>query len=31
MREHYPGWDTTISFQETISQIVAAWKARFIE
>ena len=24
MREHYPGWDITISLEETIRQIVAA-------
>ena len=31
MREHYPGWDITISLKETISQIVAAWKSRSTE
>jgi CDP-paratose 2-epimerase len=28
MREHYPNWDITISLEETIGQIVDAWKAR---
>ena len=28
MRSHYPGWDITVSLEETISQIVAAWKTR---
>ena len=28
MRSHYPGWDITVSLEETIRQIVAAWKMR---
>ncbi|MFT3825792.1 MAG: NAD-dependent epimerase/dehydratase family protein [Chitinophagaceae bacterium] len=28
MRTHYPGWDITISLEETIRQIVEAWKLR---
>jgi CDP-paratose 2-epimerase len=28
MRQHYPNWDITISLEETIRQIVDAWKAR---
>ena len=28
MRSHYPAWDITISLEETIRQIVGAWKAR---
>lgn len=28
MRSHYPTWDITISLQETIGQIVAAWRKR---
>lgn len=28
MKEHYPKWDITISLQETIKQIVDAWKIR---
>ena len=28
MRDHYPNWDITISLEETIGQIVDAWKAR---
>jgi CDP-paratose 2-epimerase len=28
MREHYPNWDITISLDETIRQIVEAWKTR---
>ena len=28
MRSHYPGWDITVSLEETIRQIVAAWKTR---
>ena len=26
MRQHYPGWDITISLDQTIQQIVDAWK-----
>ena len=28
MKAHYPGWDITQSLEETISQIVEAWKSR---
>ncbi|QDV12712.1 CDP-paratose 2-epimerase [Rosistilla oblonga] len=28
MRADYPGWDITISLEDTIEQIVAAWKQR---
>lgn len=28
MRAHYPGWDPTISLEETIRQIVEAWRTR---
>jgi CDP-paratose 2-epimerase len=28
MRAHYPAWDITVSLEETIRQIVAAWQAR---
>ena len=28
MRAHYPHWDISISLEETIRQIVAAWRAR---
>ncbi|HVU16310.1 MAG TPA: NAD-dependent epimerase/dehydratase family protein [Candidatus Didemnitutus sp.] len=28
MRAHYPSWDITISLEETIRQIVEAWKKR---
>jgi CDP-paratose 2-epimerase len=28
MRQHYPGWDIRISLEETIRQIVDAWKGR---
>jgi CDP-paratose 2-epimerase len=28
MRQHYPGWDITISLRETLRQIVAAWRER---
>ncbi|RYY23250.1 MAG: NAD-dependent epimerase/dehydratase family protein [Chitinophagaceae bacterium] len=28
MKEHYPGWDITISLEETIRQIVESWKKR---
>jgi CDP-paratose 2-epimerase len=30
MRTHYPNWDITVSLEETISQIVEAWKKRVI-
>ena len=28
MLEHYPGWNITVSLEETVRQIVAAWAAR---
>lgn len=28
MREHYPGWDISVSLEETVRQIVDAWKER---
>lgn len=28
MRSHYPGWDITVSLEETIRQIVDAWRAK---
>jgi CDP-paratose 2-epimerase len=28
MRAHYPHWDISVSLEETIRQIVAAWRAR---
>jgi CDP-paratose 2-epimerase len=28
MKAHYPSWDITITLEETIAQIVAAWKKR---
>jgi CDP-paratose 2-epimerase len=28
MKAHYPGWDITQSLEETIRQIVEAWKLR---
>lgn len=28
MRAHYPAWDITLSLEETIRQIVEAWKSR---
>ena len=28
MRAHYPGWDITISLEDTIAQIVEAWRNR---
>lgn len=28
MRRHYPGWDITISLQDTLEQIVESWRAR---
>lgn len=28
MRSHYPTWDITVSLEETIEQIVTAWKQR---
>ena len=30
MRSHYPQWDITISLEETIRQIVEAWKIRIL-
>jgi CDP-paratose 2-epimerase len=28
MRAHYPAWDISVSLEETIRQIVEAWKKR---
>ena len=28
MRSHYPGWDISISLQECLQQMVAAWQKR---
>ncbi|OQB92842.1 MAG: hypothetical protein BWX86_01757 [Verrucomicrobia bacterium ADurb.Bin122] len=28
MRAHYPSWDITVSLEETIRQIVEAWRVR---
>jgi CDP-paratose 2-epimerase len=28
MKSDYPGWDITIGLEETIRQIVEAWKTR---
>jgi CDP-paratose 2-epimerase len=28
MREHYPAWDITVSLEETIRQIVEAWRSK---
>jgi len=28
MKSHYPAWDITINLEETIRQIVEAWKTR---
>ena len=28
MREHYPQWDITVSLEETVRQIVEAWRGR---
>jgi CDP-paratose 2-epimerase len=28
MRDHYPGWDISVSLEEIFAQIVAAWKQR---
>jgi CDP-paratose 2-epimerase len=30
MRDHYPNWDISISLEETIRQIVEAWKTRIV-
>ncbi len=31
MREHYPGWDITKSLEETIAEIIEAWRKRKTE
>lgn len=31
MRAHYPSWDITVSLQETIRQIVNAWRQRLLD
>jgi CDP-paratose 2-epimerase len=28
MRDHYPGWDITITLEEIVRQVVDAWAAR---
>jgi hypothetical protein len=28
MREHYPGWDLTITLEACLSEIVESWRAR---
>jgi CDP-paratose 2-epimerase len=28
MKDHYPNWDISVSLEETIRQIVEAWKTR---
>jgi CDP-paratose 2-epimerase len=28
MRAHYPAWDITLSLDDTIGQIVEAWRTR---
>jgi CDP-paratose 2-epimerase len=28
LKAHYPAWDITVSLEETIKQIVAAWEKR---
>lgn len=30
MKDHYPGWDITISLEDTIRQIVESWKIRLV-
>lgn len=30
MKAHYPGWDITISLEDTIRQIVESWKTRLV-
>ncbi|MCF3652117.1 NAD-dependent epimerase/dehydratase family protein [Synoicihabitans lomoniglobus] len=31
MREHYPNWDISVSLEETIGQIVEAWRKRSLQ
>ncbi len=31
MREHYPNWDISVSLEETIRQIVEAWRTRSVK
>jgi CDP-paratose 2-epimerase len=31
MREHYPGWDISVTLEETVGQIVEAWQRRMAE
>jgi len=28
MREHYPGWDLTITLEACLAEIVESWQAR---
>ena len=30
MRAHYPGWDLTVSLEQTIAQIVEAWQHKLV-
>jgi CDP-paratose 2-epimerase len=30
MRSHYPGWDLTVSLEQTIAQIVEAWQQKLV-
>ena len=30
MRAHYPGWDITVSLEQTIAQIVEAWQHKLV-
>ena len=30
MREHYPQWDITISLEQTVAEIVAAWQQKLV-
>jgi CDP-paratose 2-epimerase len=28
MREHYPGWDITVTLEQTMREIVEAWERK---
>jgi CDP-paratose 2-epimerase len=30
MREHYPGWNITVTLEQTIAEIVAAWQRKLV-
>ena len=30
IRAHYPGWDITVSLEQTIAQIVEAWQHKLV-